>query len=51
VASKIALLARRRAAVIIALTLLASFAGACGHGGGDGHGHGGPITGLWDGPL
>jgi hypothetical protein len=52
VASKIALLARRRAAVVLALTALAAFAGAChGHGGGDnGHG-GGPVVGLWDGPL
>jgi hypothetical protein len=50
VASKIALLARRRAAVVIALTVLAAFAGACGQGN-SGHGHGGPTTGMWDGPL
>jgi len=52
VASKIALLARRRAAVVIALTLLAAFAGACNGNGhsGEGHSHG-PVVGLWDGPL
>ena len=50
-ASKIALLARRRAAVVLALTALAVFAGAChDHGGGNGHGNGG-VVGLWDGPL
>jgi hypothetical protein len=51
VATKIAHLARRRAAVVLALTVLAAFAGACGHGGsGQAHG-GGPVVGLWDGPL
>ena len=49
-ATKIAHLARRRAAVVLALTVLAAFAGACHGHSGDSHG-GGPVVGLWDGPL
>jgi hypothetical protein len=45
VATKIALLARRRSALVFALTVVASIVG-CAHGGGLGH-----HPGLWDGPL
>jgi hypothetical protein len=44
VATKIALLARRRSTLVFALTVVAAIAG-CFHGGG------GPGSGLWDGPL
>jgi hypothetical protein len=45
VATKIALLARRRPVLVYALTVVAAIAG-CYHGGGGGH-----IPGFWDGPL
>jgi hypothetical protein len=45
VATKIALLAQRRSALVFALTVVAAILG-CAHGGGLGH-----QAGLWDGPL